>query len=131
MKWRLDLTIASVDPSTDHTVMSPFWILSTLEGESWKLSTASPMELKTLNLGAPAAAAAAELGGEELRGVSLVLEERIDPAVARVLRGRGLWKEARGFGKLRRDPRSRAELVNSEEEAAPVIAKRDDAASRA
>jgi hypothetical protein len=34
--------MASVEPSTNHRVMSPFWIMSELEGDSGKRITPSP-----------------------------------------------------------------------------------------
>lgn len=36
------LTMASVEPSINHRVMSPFWITSELEGDSGKRTTPSP-----------------------------------------------------------------------------------------
>lgn len=38
-------TIASVDPSTDHLVMSPFWIIKVLEEDSGKWTTPFPAPL--------------------------------------------------------------------------------------
>lgn len=75
------LTIASVDPSTDHKVISPFWILRTLRGENWKVRTDPPAD-EAEN---PALAAA----GWDATCCSMPLEEEIGNTgiVRKVLRG--------------------------------------------
>lgn len=107
-----ELTIASVDRSTDHTVMSPFWILRTVEGEIGKVWPDPPPEeteipgLDAEPRSAPSIPAAA-IGG-----------------VFKVRRGLIRLSTARGFAKLpgARAARNRAAFdSNNDEEAAADI----------
>lgn len=112
-----ELTIASVDPSMNHVVMSPFWSLRTLDEESSKQSprpSPPPAAVESLALAPPAAAAASSI-----------------PAaigdVLRVFRDRQPSR-ANGFGRLRRlrsrrDPTTRAPFDNKREEE-PTISVR-------